>query len=74
MLIEQEITVFKYLIDKNYKFFSRIDIIPTIEFKYIKINSINNMKEYYEVINNPNLSFNIKPSKKWFLKFYYVYA
>ena len=66
--IEQEIAVFSYIIKRIIIPYDDFSFTTKFEFEYKKINQINNMKEYYEVINNPNLSFNIKPSKNWFFK------
>lgn len=66
MLIEQEIAVYCYIIKIIIIPYDNFGFTTKFEFEYKKINPINNMKEYYEVINNPNLSFNIKPSKNCF--------
>lgn len=68
MLIEQEIAVYSYIIKRIIIPYDDFNFTTKFEFEYKKINPINNMKEYYEVINNPNLSFNDKPSKNWFFK------
>ena len=68
MLIEQEIAVYSYIIKRIIIPYDDFGFTTKFEFEYKKINPINNMKEYYEVINNPNLSFNVKPSKNWFFK------
>ena len=65
ILIEQEIAVFSYVIKR---IINNFGFTTKFEYKNKRINPINNMKEYYKVINNPNLSFNVKPSKNWFFK------